>query len=106
MSQPNSSTVLPRIDEILHISSGMNEDGGGTAHLGRLIGASLRRHCARHRLEFRGLHLPPLDGGVATDGYASCGGSRAWLTHGHRAGPSAGAPLVNLGGPGYVCGPS
>ena len=70
----------PMITEVLHISSGMNEDGGGTAHLGRLIGASLRRHCARHRLEFRGLHLPPLDGGVATDGYASCGGSRAWLT--------------------------
>jgi len=80
VSQPNSSTVLPRIDEILHISSGMNEDGGGTAHLGRLIGASLRRHCARHRLAFRGLHLPPLDGSVATDGYASFGGSRAWLT--------------------------
>ncbi len=58
----------------------MNEDGGGTAHLGRLIGASLRRHCARHRLAFRGLHLPPLDGSVATDGYAAYGGSRARLT--------------------------
>lgn len=68
------------IDEVIHVSSGMNEDGGGTAHLGRLIGASLRRHCARHRLTFRGLHLPPLDGSVATDGYASFGGSRAWLT--------------------------
>jgi phosphatidylinositol alpha-1,6-mannosyltransferase len=68
------------ITSVLHITSGMNEDGGGTAHLGRLIGAALRRHCARHRLEFRGLHLPPLDGGVATDGYASFGGSRAWLT--------------------------
>ncbi len=68
------------ITDVLHISSGMNEDGGGTAHLGRLIGASLRRHCARHRLAFRGLHLPPLDGSVATDGYASFGGSRAWLT--------------------------
>ncbi len=68
------------IQEVLHISSGMNEDGGGTAHLGRLIGATLRRHCARHRLNFRGLHLPPLDGSVATDGYASFGGSRAWLT--------------------------
>lgn len=68
------------ISEVLHISSGMNEDGGGTAHLGRLIGAALRRHCARHRLAFRGLHLPPLDGSVATDGYASFGGSRAWLT--------------------------
>ena len=62
------------------LPAGMNEDGGGTAHLGRLIGASLRRHCARHRLAFRGLHLPPLDGSVATDGYASFGGSRAWLT--------------------------
>ena len=68
------------ITSVLHISSGMNEDGGGTAHLGRLIGASLRRHCARHRLTFRGLHLPPLDGSVATDGYAAFGGSRAWLT--------------------------
>lgn len=68
------------IDRILHVSSGMNEDGGGTAHLGRLIGASLRRHCARHRLTFRGLHLPALDGSVATDGYASFGGSRSWLT--------------------------
>lgn len=58
----------------------MNEDGGGTAHLGRLIGASLRRHCAHHRMAFRGLHLPPLDGSVATDGYTSFGGSRAWLT--------------------------
>ena len=68
------------ITDILHVSSGMNEDGGGTAHLGRLIGAALRRHCARHRLEFRGLHLPPLDGSVATDGYAAFGGSRARLT--------------------------
>ena len=68
------------ITDILHISSGMNEDGGGTAHLGRLIGASLRRYSARHRLRFRGLHLPPLDGSVATDGYASFRGSRAWLT--------------------------
>jgi phosphatidyl-myo-inositol dimannoside synthase len=68
------------ITDVLHISSGMNEDGGGTAHLGRLIGATLRRHCARHRLEFRGLHLPALDGSVATDGYTSFGGSRAWLT--------------------------
>ncbi len=68
------------ITDVLHVSSGMNEDGGGTAHLGRLIGASLRRHCARHRLEFRGLHLPALDGSVATDGYASFGGSRARLT--------------------------
>ena len=55
------------ITDVLHISSGMNEDGGGSAHLGRLIGASLRRHCARHRLAFRGLHLPALDGSVATD---------------------------------------
>ncbi len=70
----------PMITDVLHISSGMNEDGGGTAHLGRLIGASLRRHCARHRLAFRGLHLPPLDGSVATDGYAAFGGSRARLT--------------------------
>ncbi|MEO8196930.1 MAG: glycosyltransferase family 4 protein [Thermoanaerobaculia bacterium] len=68
------------ITTVLHVSSGMNEDGGGTAHLGRLIGASLRRHCARHRLEFRGLHLPALDGSVATDGYASFGGSRLRLT--------------------------
>lgn len=68
------------ITDVLHISSGMNEDGGGTAHLGRLIGASLRRHCARHRLTFRGLHLPPLDGSVATDGYAAFGGSRSRLT--------------------------
>lgn len=70
----------PVISEVLHVSSGMNEDGGGTAHLGRLIGASLRRHCARHRLAFRGLHMPPLDGSVATDGYAAFAGSRAWLT--------------------------
>lgn len=68
------------ITEVLHISSGMNEDGGGTAHLGRLIGASLRRHCARHRLEFHGLHLPALDGSAATDGYRSFGGSRARLS--------------------------
>lgn len=69
----------PVISEVLHVSAGMNEDGGGTAHLGRLIGASIRRHCARHRLVFRGLHLPPLDGGVATDGYAAFGGSRPRL---------------------------
>ena len=70
----------PMITSVLHISSGMNEDGGGTAHLGRLIGAALRRHCARHRLAFRGLHLPALDGSVATDGYAAFGGSRSWLS--------------------------
>ena len=68
------------ITDILHVSSGMNEDGGGTAHLGRLIGASLRRYSAHHRLRFRGLHLPKLDGSVATDGYASFRGSHAWLT--------------------------
>ena len=67
------------ITDVLHVSSGMNEDGGGTAHLGRLIGAALRRHCARHRLAFRGLHLPALDGSVATDGYRSFAGSRSGL---------------------------
>ncbi|MEO7973314.1 MAG: glycosyltransferase family 4 protein, partial [Thermoanaerobaculia bacterium] len=72
--------LTPMISEILHVSSGMNEDGGGTAHLGRLIGASLRAYCARHRLEFRGLHLPALDGSVATDGYRAFAGSRWWLT--------------------------
>ncbi len=72
--------IEPRIEKLLHVSSGMNEDGGGTAHLGRLIGATLRGFCARRRLGFRGLHLPPLDGSVATDGYRSFAGSRAWLS--------------------------
>ncbi len=68
------------IERILHVSSGMGEEGGGTAHLGRLIGASLRKISARHRLAFEGLHLPPLDGSVATDGYRAFGGSRTRLT--------------------------
>ncbi len=69
-----------RIARLLHVSSGMGEEGGGTAHLGRLIGAALRKYAARHRLQFEGLHLPPLDGSVATDGYLAYGGSRARLT--------------------------
>ncbi len=67
------------IDRLLHVSSGMGEEGGGTAHLGRLAGATLRKLAAERRLAFRGLHLPALDGSVATDGYRAFGGSRTRL---------------------------
>ncbi len=67
------------IDELIHISSGMNEDGGGTAHLGRLSGRAMRRFCARRGLRLTGFHLPAPDGGVALDGYHSFGGSKTGL---------------------------
>jgi phosphatidyl-myo-inositol dimannoside synthase len=69
-----------RIEEIVHVSAGMREDGGGTAHLGRLIGASMRRSCAQRGLRFRGFQLPDSDGGVATDGYRAFGNSKRRLT--------------------------
>lgn len=67
------------IRELVHVSASLREDGGGAAHLGRVIGRTLRRHAARRGFAFRGLHLPASDGHPALDGYASFGGSRALL---------------------------
>ncbi len=67
------------IDELIHLSAGMNEDGGGTAHLGRLSGRAMRRFCAHRGLRFSGLHLPSADGGVALDGYHSFAGSKVGI---------------------------
>ncbi|MEO8276048.1 MAG: glycosyltransferase family 4 protein [Thermoanaerobaculia bacterium] len=64
------------IHEIVHVSAGMNENGGGTAHLARMSGRALRGYCARHGLAFSGLHLPASDGGVTLDGYLSFDGSQ------------------------------
>lgn len=67
------------IREIVHVSASLRVDGGGAAHLGRVVGRALRRHASRRGLAFRGLHLPASDGHPALDGYASFGGSRARL---------------------------
>jgi glycosyltransferase involved in cell wall biosynthesis len=64
------------IDEIVHVSASLRQDDGGAAHLGRLLGRVLRRHCARRGLAFRGLHLPASDGHPALDGYRSFSLSR------------------------------
>jgi phosphatidylinositol alpha-1,6-mannosyltransferase len=67
------------IRELVHVSASLRADGGGAAHLGRVVGRVLRRHASRRGLRFRGLHLPASDGHPALDGYASFGGSRARL---------------------------
>jgi len=67
------------IDELIHVSASLREDGGGTAHYGRVLGRALRRYASANGLSFRGLHLPASDGHPALDGYASCGGSRLRL---------------------------
>ncbi|GMU65500.1 MAG: hypothetical protein AMXMBFR36_17740 [Acidobacteriota bacterium] len=67
------------IRELVHVSASLREDGGGAAHLGRVVGRALRAFAARRGLRFRGLHLPASDGHPALDGYASFGGSRARL---------------------------
>lgn len=67
------------IDELIHVSASLREDGGGTAHFGRVLGRALRRYASANGLSFRGLHLPASDGHPALDGYASCGGSRLRL---------------------------
>ncbi|MEZ5312662.1 MAG: hypothetical protein R2862_02915, partial [Thermoanaerobaculia bacterium] len=64
------------IRSLVHISAGLRQDGGGTAHLARLTGRVLRSSAARRGLSFRGIELPAPDGTVARDGYRSCGGSR------------------------------
>jgi len=67
------------IDELIHVSASLREDGGGAAHFGRVISRALRRFASRHGLAFRGLHLPAGDGHPALDGYESFGGSRLRL---------------------------
>lgn len=67
------------IRELVHVSASLREDGGGAAHLGRVIGRALRRYASRRGLAFRGLHLPASDGHPALDGYTSFGGSRVRL---------------------------
>jgi phosphatidylinositol alpha-1,6-mannosyltransferase len=65
--------------ELVHVSIGLREDGGGAAHYGRLLGRALRRLAARRGFRFRGLHFASSDGGPALDGYVSFRGSRARL---------------------------
>jgi len=67
------------IRELVHVSANLRLDGGGAAHLGRVIGRAMRRYCSLHGIAFRGLHLPTSDGHPALDGYASFGGSQARL---------------------------
>ena len=63
------------IRELVHVSANLRQDGGGAAHLGRVVGRAMRRYCSRHGLHFRGLHLPESDGHPALDGYDCFGGS-------------------------------
>jgi len=67
------------IDELVHVSAGLREDGGGAAAFARGLGRALRRYASRRGLGFRGLHLARSDGHAAHDGYAGSGGSRARL---------------------------
>ena len=65
--------------ELVHVSAGLREDGGGVAHYGRLLGRALRRLATRRGFAFRGLHLAASDGDPAHDGYMGFGGSKARL---------------------------
>ena len=65
--------------ELVHVSAGLREDGGGAALYGRLLGRALRRLAARRGCAFRGLHLAASDGDPALDGYVSFRGSKARL---------------------------
>jgi phosphatidylinositol alpha-1,6-mannosyltransferase len=67
------------IDELVHVSASLREDGGGTAHYGRVFGRTLRRYAAARGLSLRGLHLPASDGHPALDGYESFRDSRLRL---------------------------
>jgi len=79
------------VAELVHVSAGLREDGGGAAHFGRTLGCALRRFASRRGLAFRGLHLPASDGHPALDGYTSCGGGRGRFALALAAMQSAGA---------------
>jgi phosphatidylinositol alpha-1,6-mannosyltransferase len=77
MTARRRSASSSRIAELVHVSANLREDGGGAAHLGRVVGRALRRYASGHGLAFRGLHLPASDGHPALDGYTCFGGGRA-----------------------------